>query len=150
MYDIQMPKIKSFWRGRNGSAQPTTLPSSRHCSNPGPAFFSPPSPSPISLPSLTSCPLGRHPQILTSPANPTLAALLPSRLVTTWWHPSLCGPLSVCTTGKSWSRVECTFNDDAPDAETIWVGVAASEKMSVLCAGALSLALGGVMILLPS
>lgn len=34
----------------------------------------------------------------------------------------------------SGEAVECIFMEDAPEAERIWVGVTAREKMSVMCA----------------
>jgi hypothetical protein len=44
-----------------------------------------------------------------------------------WWHPSLCADVSVWKSGKSGEVVEWIFMDDAPDAESICVGVTARE-----------------------
>jgi hypothetical protein len=49
-----------------------------------------------------------------------------------WWQPSLCAPARVCSRGMSGEVVECTLIDEAPDAERIWVGVTAREKISVM------------------
>jgi hypothetical protein len=72
--------------------------------------------------------------ILTSPPKPALAAIRPLREVTMWWQPSLWAPLRVCERGMSGEVVEWIFIEEAPEAERIWVGVTAREKMSVMCA----------------
>jgi hypothetical protein len=46
----------------------------------------------------------------------------------------LWAPLRVCERGMSGEVVEWIFMEDAPEAERIWVGVTAREKMSVMWA----------------
>lgn len=83
---------------------------------------------------------GERDQILTSPPKPALARTLPLREVARWWQPSLCAPVRVWARGMSGEVVECIFMEEAPDAEMIWVGVTAMEKMSVMWAEGVSLA----------
>ena len=103
---------------------PSSLSATAHIS---PALF----PSSI-LPSSTHSPDSDILHIFTSPPNPALAAIRPLPEVTMWWQPSLCAPARVCARGMSGEVVECTLMDEAPDAERIWVGVTAREKISVM------------------
>jgi hypothetical protein len=82
-------------------------------------------------PSSSHCPDSATVHILTSPPNPALAAWRPLREVAMWWQPSLCAPLRAWARGVSEEVVEYTFMAEAPEAERIWVGVTAREKMSV-------------------
>ncbi len=71
---------------------------------------------------------------MTSPPKPALARTLPFREVARWWQPSLCAPVRLWERGMSGEVVEWIFMEEAPDAEIIWVGVTAREKMSAMLA----------------
>lgn len=72
--------------------------------------------------------------IFTSPPKPADAATLPLRETAIWWQPSLCAPAKDWTRGMEGCEVACICIVEEPLAERSAVGVAAREKMSVMCA----------------